>query len=308
MTPIHLTGLSADLPIAVMAAFGTLRVAQRVEQLRGAKLSWEPRGSSFTAVLWTPVPCSAEELSAALLADVRATLNRPELSWSDTIKGATRTQFVEAIEKHGACDGWFAAFGSDLALRNEKIVPTPFDTTGGPQRFLAIFGNLIRSLSTETDSRSLASFHEAIIGPWRYLENQHALGWDPNTIRLGAFTHMDPSPMPKAAVRTAIMLAFESLPCFPCFYSGGLATRAFRKIGRTVYLRWPVWEAPVSILELETLLAWNELTAENPKLDRLKARGIWAIFQSQRYKLGDYYSAFRSADLVAGGVPLAHAV
>ena len=58
MSRIDLTGLRADLPIGAMAAFGCLRVCQRIERLRESRLSWERSTGTFHAVLWTKAETS----------------------------------------------------------------------------------------------------------------------------------------------------------------------------------------------------------------------------------------------------------
>src|ERR1035441_1836607 len=101
MNPVELTGLRADLPIGAMAAFGCLRVCQRLPELRGTKLAWA--GGGGHAVLWTPAVTSREELVALLMKDVRKAEHRDELKWSEQIKTASRDEFRKNAKK--ALDG-----------------------------------------------------------------------------------------------------------------------------------------------------------------------------------------------------------
>src|SRR5947209_16428996 len=99
MYPIELTGLRADLPIGAMAAFGCLRICDRMAQWRGSKLSWTQSGGGFQATLWAPQERKPDELVAALIADVAGAVDRPELSWAEQIKTADPELFVRNAER-----------------------------------------------------------------------------------------------------------------------------------------------------------------------------------------------------------------
>ncbi|MEK7751295.1 MAG: hypothetical protein AAB654_05225 [Acidobacteriota bacterium] len=303
MNRIDLTGLRADLPIGAMAAFGCLRVCDRVERLRGSKLSWEPISGSFHAVLWATEATSHEELVAALVEDVKAAAGRAELTWSDQIKTATPETFIEHARqaRDREVADWFAAFGSDLAVVDGKLEPTPFDMSVARQKFLADARKLAAGLAEDGGARSQKSsaeaYGEALFGPWRYEDDQHSLGWDPSTMKLGAFTYKAPTAMANAGVRAAVWLAFESLPLFPCFYRRGLQTRGFRRERRESVFCWPVWEVPISLATLRTLLGWAAIVQPNPPAEELRARSIIAIFHSARFKPNKYLASFRTPEL-----------
>src|ERR1039457_3689620 len=87
---IDLTGLRADNPMGAMAAFGSLRIAERSDLLRGSKLSWKRHAGSFHAVLSTSSPVlTSGKLVEILVEDLCATQSRSELCWSEQIKSAT---------------------------------------------------------------------------------------------------------------------------------------------------------------------------------------------------------------------------
>jgi hypothetical protein len=302
MNRIELTGLRADLPIGAMAALGCLRVCERIPLLRGSRLSWEPGGGSFHAVLWTREETSRDELIAALLADVRTAADREELKWSEQIKTASRETFVaearKALERATAEDhesaDWFAAFGSELVTDDGKVEATPFDMSVARQKFVADARKLAAGLAQKGGAES---YSEALFGPWRYQDDQHSLGWDPSTMKLGAFTYKAPTAMANAGVRAAVWLAFESLPVFPCFYDGSLETRGFRRQGRTVIFCWPVWNSSLSLDAIGTLLGWGALLEKKPPAEELQARGVVAVFRSAKFKPNKYLANFRTAEL-----------
>jgi hypothetical protein len=81
-------------------------------------------------------------------------------------------------------------------------------------------------------------------------------------------------------------LAFEALPLLPCFLSDGrLATRGFSRAGGKVVFTWPVWEEPASLPVVRSLLGLKELGGERPPLRELEARGVKAVFRSERYRV-----------------------
>jgi hypothetical protein len=74
-------------------------------------------------------------------------------------------------------------------------------------------------------------FREALFGRWRYDDPQHSLGLDPSTERLHALRAVSSTKEESCGVATAVGLAFEALPLFPCFWADGrLATTGFHVV------------------------------------------------------------------------------
>jgi hypothetical protein len=309
VTRIDLTGLKPDLPIGAMAAFGCLRVCEGLPGLKGSRLSWAPAGH---AVLHTPGAPGREDLVRALIADVKQAPERFELKWAEQIKTCTAAEFRKNAASVLGCAtsagretaGWFAAFGSELELNEDKIEPTPFDMSVARQKFIADARKLALSLADGRARRgrkaAAEAYAEALFGPWKYEDDQHSLGWDPGTMKLGAFTHKAPTAMENTGVRAAVWLAFESLPLFPCFYDGRLAVRAFRVNRGEAVLCWPVWRVPIGLDALASLLALPALVADPPPAAELEARGVAAVYRSVRFKPNKYLASFRPAELAYG--------
>ena len=307
MNAIDLTGLRADNPMGAMAAFGSLRIAERSDLLRGSKLSWKRHAGSFHAVLSTSSPViTSGKLVEILVEDLCATQSRSELCWSEQIKSATEEMYRRAAT--GASlevNAWLAAFASDLALDDAQLEPTPFDMSVARQKFLADANSLSKTLASPQGRKGIppeAAYREALFGPWLYRDDQHSLGWDPSTLKMGAFTFKAPTQMANGGVRAAVWLAFESLPLFPCAYAGRLVTRSFFRTKRELWFRWPVWEEPITLKALETLLGWEELVAKNPDPQQLEMRGVVAVYTSAKYKPNKYLASFRAPELAAGRV------
>ncbi len=308
MTELELGGLRADLPLGAMAAFGCLRICQRLPGFSGVRLAWTNRGGVDHAVLHGREGMNREALIAGLVSDVRRAAARPELRWKDQIKTSTPAEFHEtarevverATAREREAADWFAAFGSELeAGRDERIESTPFDMSVARQRFLADALKLAGGLAEDRARGRTAAdaYAEALFGPWEYADDQHSLGWDPSTMKLGAFTPKAPTGMANAGVRAAVWLAFESLPLFPCFFADRLEVRSFQRNGRELVFCWPVWRAPIGLETLSFLLAWEGLTKTTLSEAELAARGIVGVYRSERFKPNKYLASFRVPEL-----------
>ena len=307
MNRIDLTGLKSGTPIGFMAALGTFRHAERIGELGGVKLAWIPHGGQWCAALHTEESIDSFEAFVKLLLErVKSLGQRREFDWSDAVKSVLPAAFAQASgaaiqeaskDDHEFAD-WFAAFGSELAPKNEKVESTPLDMTVARQLFLKDAAALTTNLATPDkkagDKLNLASFREALLGPWRYKDNQHSLGWDPSTVLMGAFTPKAPTAMSKAGVRGAVWLQpWRLCRFFPCVYDGELATRGFTS-GKKQRFIWPIWTVPLSGMAIRTLLSH---TTDETQVIKWKARGVAAIYSSEVYKPNKYLTSFQAAVL-----------
>jgi hypothetical protein len=260
----------------------------------------------------------ADELVGVLVQFAKGAKDRAEFRWADQIAGADVAAYrssAEATLKMASADAhseadWFSAFGSELIVDDDdKLEPTPFDMTVARQRFLADAAKLVGSIATGKKKGKAPedSIREVLFGPWRYEDDQHSLGWDPSTARLGAYSFKAPTEMTNAGVRSAVWLALESLPLFPCFcVNGELRTRGLLVRSRAVEFCWPVWRTPISLSTLKSLLALKALTSEPVPVHELEARGIVAVYRSRRAKPNKYLVCFQPALLCAGPFDTGH--
>ena len=307
MPEIVLTALKSGVPIGFMAALGTLRHANAMGELGAVKLRWKPHGGQFCAVLETSQNVNHDDFVRLFTQRLKSMGERIEFEWSDSLKSAPvesyRCESQLALE--ATCAGanpladWFQAFGSELVHEDGVLEPTPFDMTVARQLFLADAKWLTKNLAEDDKKRgdtiNADSFRETFFGPWKYSDNQHSLGWDPATTLMGAFTPKAPTAMPKAGVRAVVWLAMESLPFFPCFYERGLATCGFVRKGRRRSFHWAVWESPLSLSTVRTLLAQTPAITAQDKA----GRGLCAIYSSGVYKPNKYLTSFQPAVLEA---------
>jgi hypothetical protein len=231
---------------------------------------------------------------------VKGTKERPEFEWAEQIKKTSVPNFRLIAARTPNLEEWFVAFGTELALAKDGTVrSTLFDMTGGQQRFLL---KLRQASGFLADNANAAGdlFKEAMFGPWQYktskkgseIENSHSLGLDPTTLLEGAFTGSEPAEIKdKRGIRGAIWLAFEALPLFPSVYDRTLATVGFSRSVKKTYFEWTVWESPLSLWAVRTLLMHPSDGAE-------KHRGTVARYRCERVNLIKDYYCFSPAELV----------
>jgi hypothetical protein len=304
---LMLTGLKGSHPLSALAAFGLLRCLSEASEFGTPRLHWELH-DDWLAVLTTQPPVKRYELVDFLIRWTKSRARSFEFAWADKI-GVEPNQFVtkarEFIDKITPKDrsvaDFFAAFGCELIVsRGGKLIRTALDMTDGQQGLMKSVRELADSLVSEgrRETNGRKSFEEAVFGPWRYEDTDHALGWDPSMESLYALRANDPQirkNQKKRSVRSAIYLAVEALPLFPCAPVGKrLVTRGFNEVGQreqdemkdTVAFSWPVWNGPLCVEEIRSLLALKTLTLESPPLNELRARGIAEVFRSHKVKTG----------------------
>jgi hypothetical protein len=305
MSEIRLSGLAGSHPLGALAAFGLLRCCDDVPATGRARLSWSKEGD-WVAVLETGRPLSADGLISALASRQPGRCGRPELHWADSPRtephvftDAARSAVRQATPERREYADFLAAFACEVATTDSGgLEPNAFYMTSGRQQFLKEARTLATRLGsgiTLNQRRKGAEemFREALLGPWRYEDPQHSLGWDPATERLHALRGRSPTREPAQGVTAAVWLAFEALPLFPCFLSRGrLLTRGFGRAGGGLVFSWPLWTEPASLPTVRSLVALEELTREKPPLRELRERGVAAVFRCERYKprtQGNYF-------------------
>ncbi|MFN7925867.1 MAG: hypothetical protein U0Q16_37555 [Bryobacteraceae bacterium] len=297
MGEILLTGIPGDTPIGAMAAFGVLRLCEEKLGFAGPRLGWRRAGGSWRPLLVLSEDLQAEGLAARLASSLTDCGERHDLRWTEQVKATPGPALHDCAESAAEDElRWLCSFGCELVLDEGKLRPTPFDMSVARQKFPADIRKLTEGLRDDEDA-----INEALFGPWRYEDDQHSLGWDPSTVKLGAFTEEAPTKMKNTGVRAAVWLAYESLPLFPCFYAdGGLGVRGFKRGKRNRYeFRWPVWQTPITLRTLRSLLASAELMSEAEELGPILERGVAAVYASEKFKPNKYMVSFRPAELLA---------
>jgi len=251
-------------------------------------LQWRLEADGWEPFLTTGCP-DREELIQRLQEGAKAVSKSSAWKWSKKINDPEkfRQKARTSIEDqdHDALDA-FAAQASDIIQRNDVLESTMFDLTSGNQRFL----KSITDISSLPDD----DFREALFGPWTYSDTTHSLGWDPQAQRLHALRHKMPEKdKAKRSVRAAVFLASQALPLFPCFAVGGkLRTTGFHRDDGDDWFTWPIWEEPISLVTLRSLLA-------HPVNKDLRRRGVELMYRCRRVRTGGSegnYQVFSNAE------------
>lgn len=296
-TEIELTGLIGSSPIGALAAFGLLRLCAEIAPLAPAKLNWR-RHDDWFAVLTVSADISKETF-LALLSDHLGKQSTDVFEWHqdgrelpETYKTLLKSAVKSANWNRRRNVDYFAAFASEMVVDKRKglVKPTRFYMTTAKQQFLSIAQKLAQSYKINQSEK----LHEALFGPWLYRDKQHALGWDPAAERMYALRHKKPGDEPPTSVSATIRLALEAIPLFPVFpdQNGRLSTSGFVRINRENIFQWPVWQAPIGLDTLKTLL-----TSELDDKKNLSLRGVTALYSSVRSEFGQGYGIFRPATL-----------
>jgi hypothetical protein len=301
----ELRGLKGGHPLAALAAFGLLRVCTEMSGFSDVRLGWDE--DALTASLSVTPPLAHDELIEKL---VEAQLTRSsalEFNWANDIR-TDPEDFIKGIsvaQDDRGILGFLSSFCCELALDGKQnLKPTAFHMTSGQQRFLKQARELAVSLEPlqsvpkrKAKIRSPGeSFREALFGPWRYEDEFHAFGWDPDAERLHALQAKSPTSEKPTSVRAAVWLAVEALPLFPCaIVDGRLRTRGFSRREGRIEFSWPLWKHPLSLDVVRSVLALEEVTLAMPKLSDLRAMGVFTVFRARRASLQKGYAIFRAA-------------
>jgi hypothetical protein len=190
---------------------------------------------------------------------------------------------------------FLVAFAADGAVDAQKglIKPSSFYMVSGQQSLL----NGLREILTHARVNVLATFCEALAGPWSYRTPLHSLGWDPSTERLHALRHRAPTSEKPSCVAGAVLLAFWGLPLFPAISEAGRAcTVGFSRSRGAQYFSWPIFSRSIDLYELKSLLQAGK---DEWTLDGVLRPGIEAIFKTRRSEFGQGYAVFRNSEKIS---------
>ena len=189
-----------------------------------------------------------------------------------------------------------ASFGSDAVVAREandkkkgNIEPTPFCfiTGSGHQWFL----DTARDLANQTTMERLRKV--VLFDQWTYEDEKLSMRWDPLDDRRYALMNIDPSDSKNKSrtVWIANLLAYRALALFPSapvkrqLKTTGWIRLEESKKKRNVFT-WPIWENPIGVETIRSLLQHSELAQKSPSLEKLMPLGVCAYFRSERIQVG----------------------
>lgn len=249
---MKLTALRPENPVAMMAAYGALRL------LPGARLRWceaHPELDWEGDILYT----LAERLPERLTAPEVMALSDP------------RDKHIGGVAGYRALAGkipheWLSAYAAETA---EGIVGTDLELYGGRHKFVEAARKIMAALAT---CPVRAKIEEALVGPWRYEDAAQAWGWD-------AAARLNPAALPLEAsnahnpgVLGAYWLAWESLPLWQMV--NGHTLGFTRKKGEGWYWHYPTCAEWLSWEGLKALV-WGLARMKDRERRALGVR-IWA--------------------------------
>jgi hypothetical protein len=216
---------------------------------------------------------------------------RPDCTIEEFRQHAHSLRGESQLSKRAAVD-LLASFGAEVSGDSgERIVPTPFCfiTGSGHQWFL----DTARELMAVTTESKL---NEALFKPWAYNDEKLTMRWDPLDDRRYALMDRDPTATgnKSTTVWMANLLAYVALAYFPCAPAArGSATACWTPGKISLAFRWPVWQKPLAVHSIRSILTHHALAARDYESDRrslraeLRARGIAAIFSASRIQVGN---------------------
>jgi hypothetical protein len=302
VTALDLTGLKAHHPLGFLAACGLLRCLTESKTFGEIRLVWRRAdGEGSFAAVESGQPLSIDSITQQLLLPVSEQQRQsPAWTWSTKIDDRKKyrcaakqvlAQVFEATSRDAA--DMLAALASDLVTKGDSLRSTSFDLTSGNQRVLQSFRVLAGEPKGAKDKPApltKATVEEALMGPWKYQDDHHSLGWDPEVQRLHALRGKLPEKdKANRSVRAAVFLASQSLPLFPCFAVGGrLRTVGFYRDGEddSDWFCWPIWREPITLDTLRSLLA-------HPFNGDLRERGVEVVYRCRRAHTGGSEGDYR---------------
>lgn len=290
--PLPLPGLDGANTLGFLAALGTWRIADQIQS--GTKLHWKPHAGHWAPVLLLHQAVDEESFIEVMHLELAKMREHRIFTFSNNLK---LKPGGFAKEAEAALNRWFeegelvsasflAAFGSSVATNDQgDIEDTAFRTMSGAghQHFLKTMNDLA-GITTEEQLRN------TLFQTWTYPDEKIGLRWDPSEDKRYALAWKNPSQDPTKTQRGANRLAIEALPLLPTFPVGTrLETTGFSgHRSNDTFWTWPIWELPITLETGRSLLALRDLQRDSPNSAEIRARGIAAVFRSQRITTGKF--------------------
>jgi hypothetical protein len=239
-------------------------------------------------------PCNKEEMATALSNALARHDSAPEFNDLGPDLPVVASAFVELARRAAAqarlsdrtTADYCAAYGSEAYAGGDLIGDTGLRTMNGAghQHFLQFMREILRSTTTD-------HIRSALFAPWTYSDPRPSMRWDPQDDRRYALRASNPAggQSPIVTMRGANALAIEALPCFPTApIDGEVWTRGFCSGWPGITFCWPIWDPPITIQCLQSLLGHAEIIEERPRQEVLRPLGVTEVFHSRRLTVDRY--------------------
>lgn len=298
---LELIGIPGDNILGFLAAIGTIQTLTRCFTSSAVCMSWR-RAETWYPVLHFDTSIAAEEVVERINNFLsgsenpeRFTLGYPVDKAPDNLT-LTPTQFKSvcrlAIERASKGDrslaDFCAALGTDTIYDDKSMRDTAFRTMSGSghQHFLQFMRRIAQNTAAE-------HIHKTLFAQWKYDDAvaSQTMRWDPIDDVWYALRSRDPSGDPERNKRGSMLganrLAIEALSLFPTAPTArALLTTGFIGRGsRDTYFHWPIWEGPIGLLTIRSILSLRSLLTDTPDKKELRQRGVLAVYRSQRLSI-----------------------
>ena len=290
-----LNGLDGGNPLGYLAAIGVLRVTTNVDSHSNWQVHWEGQKGHWTPVLTGDARITADGLIDLLSPALKEMNGDRSFEFAEDLAISCedfREVAQSAFDTTSLTDRRFAdfiaAFGCEsvpISAKDDRIQDTALRTMSGAghQHFIGSMRELVKVTSSD-------HLRTSLFERWEYQDPKPSLRWDPIDDRRYALRWREPSGDPPRTMRGASRLAVEALPLLPTApVATKLHTTGFTQRKReAVRFTWPIWEVPLSVETVRSLLSLSELQNLEPDRKSLIARGVVEVYRSQRITIGKY--------------------
>jgi hypothetical protein len=265
------------------------RLKNATEALKALKL----RGNQLKAErerVVQPVRQRFDRRRKIVLARRKVAVPSPELSIGKKIDltadefRSNAESFVKDAELGSSPIAMLAGFATESC--DEKQCPrTRFDFIDSSGQ-LAFLEAALQLMSKATSERLEATLFQ----PWKRIDEKYSLRFDPVEDRRYALLDRDPTAGNNKSTSEwmANLLAYRALSLFPCVITRrGSETTAWSEHSGAACFTWPVWEQPLLLETIRSLLTHQELVVPQPS-ESLRRTGVRAVYRSRRVSNGDY--------------------
>lgn len=291
-----LAGLDGSNPLAFLAALGLIQTIQLYDPKEKPLMYWTRHAGAWRPVLLNkPIQtdCFCESLEQTL-----KNLDTTPFNIDDKLPfeaSKLRQESMKLLRTGHYTNrrtlDILSAFGSDAYVNNEGIFQ---DTRLRMIRSADVVGNGLpaysREICKETSAKDL---QRTLFHTWDYADEGRSLRLDPNEDRQYALRAGDPSKESVMSMRGANRLAIEGMALMYTAPVGrSLASAGFSEFNKKIYYTWPLWETPIALDTIKSIVTSKLLQRENMDKRYMSAMGVVAVFRCRRFATSKYYNNF----------------
>ncbi|MEB2344209.1 MAG: hypothetical protein OZ948_05670 [Deltaproteobacteria bacterium] len=292
-------GLEVDNLLAQLASWGLLRALDEARPVWLPRLSWA--GPPWCARLHLADEADEAEVAQVANEGVLSIARRFDVGSHRNVSfdEDAYLEHLQHVRGDEQGSGLAAALTAQRPHRRDgTLMPSPFVLMFGQghQHFLerlvdVPLGVLPKRLQRRKPAPNLndpARIADALFAPWRRDDETDAFRWDPKEDQRYALRFDDPSEAGAAATvhgaNRLATLAFASLTCAPRRDAPGVA--AVRRARATIEFIWPIWDVPLGLGGILSLLSHPDVIAG--RLQNVRAFGVREIYRARRISNGKF--------------------